>query len=74
MYDTEGNVLRQDSINENAKAMFTTIDPHAENYYHLSPYSYCGGNPVNAIDPDGRKIIFINGKIGGGSPPAGAPY
>ena len=53
LYDAEGNVLRQDSISENTKAMFTTIDPHAESYYHLSPYSYCGGNPVNRIDPTG---------------------
>ena len=30
-----------------------TIDPHAENYYHLSPYSWCGNNPINAIDPNG---------------------
>lgn len=61
LYDVEGNILRQDSINENAKAMFTSIDPQAEKYYHLSPYVYCGGNPVNAIDPDGELIIFING-------------
>lgn len=53
LYDVEGNILRQDSISENTKAMFTTIDPHAESYYHLSPYSYCGGNPVNRIDPTG---------------------
>lgn len=53
LYDVEGNKLRQDSISENTKAMFTTIDPHAESYYHLSPYSYCGGNPVNRIDPTG---------------------
>lgn len=53
LYDAEGNILRQDSISENMKAMFTTIDPHAESYYHLSPYSYCGGNPVNRIDPTG---------------------
>ena len=53
LYDTEGNILRQDSISEDAKAMFTSIDPHAESYYHLSPYSYCGGNPVNRIDPTG---------------------
>lgn len=33
--------------------MFTTVDPHAESYYHLSPYSYCGGNPINRIDPTG---------------------
>ena len=30
-------------------------------YYNINPYSYCGGNPVNAIDPDGEPIIFING-------------
>lgn len=53
LYDSKGNVLRQDSISENAKAMFTSIDPHAESYYHLSPYAYCGGNPVNRIDPTG---------------------
>lgn len=51
--DMDGNVIRQDSISENSKARFITMDPHAENYYHLSPYSYCGGNPINAIDPDG---------------------
>ncbi|MEQ8626122.1 DUF6443 domain-containing protein [Ekhidna sp.] len=37
------------------------IDPLAEKYFTLSPYSYVANNPVNAIDPDGRYIIFING-------------
>ena len=32
---------------------FTTIDPLAEKYYNISPYAYCGNNPVNAVDPDG---------------------
>ncbi len=31
----------------------TTIDPLAEKYYSISPYAWCGNNPVNAIDPDG---------------------
>ena len=31
-----------------------TIDPLAEKYYSISPYAYCGNNPVNLIDPDGR--------------------
>ncbi len=35
---------------------FTSIDPLAEKYYHLTPYSYCGGDPVNKVDPDGRHI------------------
>lgn len=34
---------------------FTTIDPMAEKYYSISPYAYCGNNPVNAIDPDGKS-------------------
>ena len=60
LYDSNGNVLRQDSISENAKAMFTTIDPLCEKYYHLSPYSYCGGNPVNRIDLHGDSITILD--------------
>ena len=40
---------------------FTTMDPLCEKYYHISPYAYCGGNPVNAVDVDGNLIVFING-------------
>lgn len=40
---------------------FTQVDPLAEKYYHLSPYAYCGNNPVNAVDPDGKRVIFVNG-------------
>ena len=29
-------------------------DPFSEKYYGLSPYTYCAGNPVNAVDVDGR--------------------
>lgn len=35
----------------------TTMDPLAEKYYSTSPYAWCGNNPINAIDPDGRKIV-----------------
>ncbi len=31
-----------------------TPDPHAENYYSISPYVWCGNNPLNFIDPNGR--------------------
>lgn len=37
------------------------VDPLAEKYFSISPYVYVANNPVNAIDPDGRLIIFING-------------
>lgn len=37
-----------------ALGRFTTMDPLAEKYYALSPYAYCGNNPINRIDPDGK--------------------
>lgn len=55
-------------------ARWDRVDPLAEKYYSMSPYNYCGNNPVNAIDEEGKKTIFVNGKIGWGSPEAGAPY
>jgi hypothetical protein len=38
---------------ESALARFTTIDPLAEKYPWISPYAYCGGNPINRVDPTG---------------------
>lgn len=35
-----------------------TMDPLAEKYYHISPYTYCVGNPINRIDPTGEDPIF----------------
>ena len=35
---------------------WTTQDPLAEKYYSTSPYVFCNNNPVNFVDPDGRKI------------------
>ena len=37
---------------------FTTMDPLAEKCPDISPYAYCGGDPVNALDPDGRNPIY----------------
>ena len=39
---------------------FTTMDPLAEKYPGISPYSYCKGNPVNFVDPDGKREWPVN--------------
>ena len=53
---------------------WTSVDPMAEKYYHISPYAYCANNPVNAIDSDGKLVIFVNGLIAFGAPKAGESY
>ena len=45
-----------------ALSRWMCMDPLlAEKYYDVSPYAYCGNNPVNAIDEEGEKILFVNG-------------
>jgi RHS repeat-associated protein len=39
---------------------FTTMDPMCEKYYHLSPYAYCGNNPINMVDVRGDTISYTN--------------
>jgi len=34
----------------------TTMDPHADSYPSLSPYSWVANNPLSIIDPDGQDI------------------
>ena len=39
-----------------ALGRFMMMDPHAENYYSISPYAYVGNNPIKYIDPTGMVI------------------
>ena len=45
-----------------AIGQFTSMDPLCEKYYHISPYAYCAGNPVNGIDINGDSITILAGK------------
>lgn len=39
-----------------------TMDSQCERYYGISPYAWCGGNPVRYIDPSGNIIrTYMNG-------------
>jgi RHS repeat-associated protein len=39
---------------QNTYSRFMSIDPKAESFYHISPYTYCAGDPVNLVDPYGE--------------------
>ena len=36
-------------------------DPLGEEYYWMSPYVYCAGNPVDFIDVEGKKLYYAPG-------------
>lgn len=38
---------------------FTTPDPLAEKYFHITPFANCANNPVNLIDVNGDSIAVL---------------
>ena len=47
-------------------ARWDRVDPLCEKYYSISPYAYCGDNPVNAVDIKGKDITFLIASGGAG--------
>ena len=37
-------------------SIWLSVDPMSDKYPGVSPYVYCGNNPVKLVDPDGREI------------------
>ena len=37
-------------------SLWMSVDPMSYKYPNLSPYTYCAGNPVRLVDPDGGVI------------------
>ena len=37
-----------------------TMDPKAEDYAPISPYAWCGGNPIRFIDENGRNYYYFD--------------
>ena len=38
--------------------LWTSPDPMAEKYYHVSPYVYCKNDPINKFDPNGMDDYY----------------
>ena len=43
-----------------ALSIWLSVDPMADKYPGVSPYTYCANNPVKLVDPDGREIGWID--------------
>ena len=41
-----------------------SVDPMADKYPSLSPYAYCGWNPIKLVDPDGKECGDYYDKFG----------
>ena len=42
--------------------VWLSVDPMSDKYPSMSPYMYCGGNPVAYVDPDGERIFLRGSK------------
>ena len=43
--------------------IWTSVDPLADKYPYISPYAYCGWNPIKYVDPNGREWKDCDGNI-----------
>jgi uncharacterized protein RhaS with RHS repeats len=43
-----------------ALGRWMNIDPKADKYFNISPYTYVADNPLLYIDPNGKEIIVAN--------------
>lgn len=55
------SILSRTKIQPDQLLRWLSTDPLANEYPSISPYAFVANNCINAIDPDGRKIIFVNG-------------
>jgi len=55
------SILSKVKVRPDQLLRFLSVDPASAEYPSISPYAFVANNPINAIDPDGRRILFVNG-------------
>ena len=40
-----------------AYSIWMSVDPMSDKYPSISPYAYCGSNPIKLVDPSGEEVI-----------------
>ena len=45
-------------------SIWLSVDPMSDKYPGVSPYAYCGNNPVRLVDPNGREVWHPDGEGG----------
>lgn len=59
--DGQDSIIDKVKIEPNQLLRWLSVDPLSSKYPSLSPYNFVANTPINAIDPDGRYILFVNG-------------
>ncbi len=60
MYSLYDSQARFQNVSD---ARFLSHDPLSGSFPEFSPYIYCGGDPINRADPDGKKWVDKNGNL-----------
>jgi hypothetical protein len=59
-------LIKEVSIEANQLLRWLSVDPLAKKFPSHSPYNFVTNNPINAIDPDGRDVVFLIDREGAG--------
>jgi RHS repeat-associated protein len=61
--DQESGLDYAHARSKDVNLQFISTDPMWGKYPHLSPYAYCGNNPINRVDKDGEFWLQLGGAV-----------